>query len=76
MVAKQLTEHQDIIQVYDHEAVKKVKKGLIHQMLKTKGCVGQSEGHNNPFEQAKTCIKKQSMVSMHWYNLYLVIPLG
>ena len=30
MVCKQLNENQDIIQVYDHEAVKKVKKGLIH----------------------------------------------
>ena len=48
MVAKQLTEHQDIIQVYDHKAVKKVKKNLIHQMLKGRGCVGQSKGHNNP----------------------------
>ena len=26
MVAKQLTEHQDIIQVYNHEVVEKVKK--------------------------------------------------
>ena len=26
MVAKWLTEHQDIIQVYNHEAVKKAKK--------------------------------------------------
>ena len=28
MVAKWLTEHQDIIQLYNHEAVKKVEKGL------------------------------------------------
>ena len=30
MVTKWLTEPQDIIQVYDHEAVEKVKKCLIH----------------------------------------------
>ena len=30
MVAKWLTEHQDIIQVYNHKAVKKVEKGMIH----------------------------------------------
>ena len=29
IVAKQLAEHQDIIQVYNHEAVEKVKKHLI-----------------------------------------------
>ena len=34
MVAKQLTEHQDIIQVSDHEAVNEVTKCLIDQMLK------------------------------------------
>ena len=54
IVTKQLTEHQDIIQVYDHEAVEKVKKCLIHKMLKSKGGVGQSEGHKNEFEEAKT----------------------
>ena len=53
MVAKQLTEHQDIIQVYNHEAVEKVEKHLIHQMIKNRGGVGQSKGHNNPFEEAK-----------------------
>ena len=37
MVAKQLTEHQDIIQVYNHEVVKKDKKHLIHQILKSRG---------------------------------------
>ena len=30
MVARQFTENQDIIQVDDHEAVKKVKKYLMH----------------------------------------------
>ena len=40
MVTKQLTEHQDIIQVYNHEAIKKVKKSLNHQMLKGRGCIG------------------------------------
>ena len=53
MVAKWLTEHQDIIQVYDHETVEKVEIHLIHQMLKSRGSVGQSEGHNNPFKEAK-----------------------
>ena len=38
--AKQLTEHQDIIQVYDHEVVKKVEKCLTHQTLKSRGGVG------------------------------------
>ena len=54
MVAKQLAEHQDIIQVYDHKVVKKVKKRLIHQMLKSRGGVGQFKGYNNPFKEAKT----------------------
>ena len=54
IVAKQLTEHQDIIQVYDHKAVKKVEKHLIHQTLKGRGGAGQSEGHNNPFKESKT----------------------
>ena len=53
MVAKWLTEHQDIKQVYDHEVVWKVKKRLIHQRLKSRGGIGQSEGHNNPFKEAK-----------------------
>ena len=30
MVAKQLTEHQDIFKVYDRKSSKKVKKHLIH----------------------------------------------
>ena len=30
IVAKWLTEHQDIIQVYNHKVVKKVEKRLIH----------------------------------------------
>ena len=33
--------------------VKKVKKRLIHQTLKSRGGIGQSEGHKNPFEEAK-----------------------
>ena len=53
MITKQLTEHQDIIQVYDHEVVKKVEKRLIYQMLKGRRCVGQSEGHNNLFKESK-----------------------
>ena len=54
MVSKQLTEDQDIIRVYDHELAEKGEKRLIHQMLKSRGGVGQSEGHNNPFKEAKT----------------------
>ena len=54
IVAKQLIGHQDTIQIYDYEAVEKVEKRLIHQTLKSKGSVGQSEGHNNPLEEAKT----------------------
>ena len=46
MVAKQLTEHPDIIQVYDYKAVKKVEKCLVHQTLKSREGVGQFEGHN------------------------------
>ena len=53
IVTKKLTEQQDIIQVYNHEAVKKVKKELIHQTLKGRRCVGQSEGCNNPFKESK-----------------------
>ena len=54
MVTKWLTEHQDIILVYDHEVVKKVEKRLIHHTLKGRGCIGQSKGHNNQFEEFKT----------------------
>ena len=50
MVAKQLTENQYIIQVYDHDVAEKVKKRLIHEMLKGRRCIGQSEGYNNSFE--------------------------
>ena len=75
MVAKQLTEHQDIIQVYNHEVVKNVKKGLIHQMLKSRGGIGQSEGHNNPFKEAKMHQECRAWL-VCWCNLYLVIPLG
>ena len=53
MVTKQLTEHQDIIQVYYHEVVKKVEKHLIYQMLKSEGGVGQSKGHNNLFKESQ-----------------------
>ena len=59
MVTKQLTEHQDIIQVYDQEVVDKVENCLIHQILKGKGCVGQSKGHNNPFKESKTYQKPE-----------------
>ena len=75
MVTKQLTEHQDIIQVYNHKAVKKIEKGPIHQTLNGRGFIGQSKGHNNPFELSKMhqeCIARL----VHWRNLYLVIPLG
>ena len=75
MVAKQLTEHQDIIQVYDHEAVKKIKKRLIHETLKGRGCIGQSKGHNNPFKESKTLHERAARL-VHWCNLYLVITLG
>ena len=75
MVTKQLTEYKDIIQVHDHTMVKKVKKCLTHQMLKSRGGVGQSKGHNNQFEEAKTHQEcKVQLVRQR--NLYLVIPLG
>ena len=39
MVAKQLTEHQDIIQVYDHEVVKKAEKSSdASDAKKQRGC--------------------------------------
>ena len=63
------------MQVYDHEAVKKLEKRLIHQILKSRGDVGQSEGHNNPFEEAKMYQNSKAQL-MRWHNLYLVIPLG
>ena len=75
MVAKQLTKHQDIIQVYNHKAVKRVKKCLIHQTPKSRGGVGQSEGYNNPFKEAKMCQECIARL-VRWCNLYLVIPLG
>ena len=75
LVTKQLTEHHDIIQIYDHKAVEKVEKYLIHHTLKGRGCVRQSEGHNSPFEESK--MYQQCRVRLVcWYNLYLVIPLG
>ena len=57
MVTKRLTKHQEIIQVYEYEEVKKVEKHLIHQMLKSKRGVGQSKGHNNPFAKRPKCTK-------------------
>ena len=75
MVAKQLTEHQDIIQVYDHKTVEKVKKRLVYQTLKSRGGIGQSEGHYNPFGEAKMHKKRRARL-VHWRNLYVVIPLG
>ena len=53
MVAKQLTEHQDIIQIYDCKVVQKVEKYLIHRKLKSRLGIGQSKGNNNPFKEAK-----------------------
>ena len=55
MVDKWLTENQDNIQVYNHKAVKKVIKRLIHQILKSGGDVGQSKGYSNPFKEDKMC---------------------
>ena len=75
MVIKWLTEHQDIIYVYDHKVVEKVEKGLIHQMLKGRGCIRQSEGHNNRFKESKTHQKRGARL-VHWNNLYFVIYLG
>ena len=75
MVAKQLTEHQDVIQVYDHKVVNKVEKGLIHQMLKSRRGVGKSKGHKNPFKEAKMHQECRARL-VHWHNLYLVISLG
>ena len=60
---KQLAEHQDIIQVYDHEVVEKAKKCLIHQMQKSRGGIGQSKGHNNPLKEAKMHQEMQSTVN-------------
>ena len=75
MAAKRLTEYQDIIQVYDHEAVEKVKKRLIHQTLKSRGGIGQSKGHNNPFKESKMPKKRRAWL-VRWRNLDLVISLG
>ena len=75
MVAKQLTKHQDIIQVYDHEVVEEVEEHLIHQILKVIRCIGQSERHNNPFEESKMHKKHRAWL-VHWRNLYLVITLS
>ena len=75
MLAKQLTEHQDTMQVYNHKMVKKVKKRLVHQTLKSRGGVGQSEGHYNPLKVAKTHQECRAWL-VRWRNLYLVIPLG
>ena len=75
MVAWQLTEHQDIIQVYNHKVVEKVEKCLIHQTLKSRGGVGQSKGHKKPFKEARVRQKCRAWL-VHWCNLYLVISLG
>ena len=55
--------------------VEKVEKRLVHQTLKSRGGVGQSEGHYNPFEEAKTRQECRARL-VRWRNLYLVIPLG
>ena len=75
MVAKQCTKHQDMIQVYDQEVVEKVKKHLIHETLKGRGCVGQSKGYNNLFQESKMHQEHGSHL-VDCYNLYLVISLG
>ena len=75
MVAKRLTEHQDTIQIYICEVIKKVEKRLIHQMLKARGCVGQSKGHNNPFKESKM-LQECGERLVYSCNLYLVISLG
>ena len=55
--------------------VKKVKKGLVQKLLKSRVGVGQSEGHNNPFKEAKTCQEHRAQL-VRWHYLYLEIPLG
>ena len=64
MVTKWLTEHQDISQVCNHKVVESIEKYLIHQMLKSRGGIGQSKGHNNPFEEEKIASRMQILVSM------------
>ena len=54
--------------------VEKAKKRLVHQTLKSRGGVRQSEGHKNPFEEAKTRQECRARL-VRWHNLYLVIPL-
>ena len=57
IVAKQFTEHQDIIQVYDYKAVEKVEKRLIHQMLKgKKGALDKLKGITTHLKSLK-CVK-------------------
>ena len=55
--------------------VEKVEKRLLHQMLKSRGGIGQSKEHNNPFEEAKTRHEHRAQL-VRRHNLYLVIPLG
>ena len=69
MIAKQLAEHQHIIQVYDHKVVKKVENHLIHQMLKSRGAIGQSKGHNNPFQEARMHQERRAQL-VCWCNLH------
>ena len=44
MVIQQLTEYQDIIQVYDQKVAEKVEKRLIRQMLKSIGALDNVKG--------------------------------
>ena len=55
--------------------VEKVEKRLAYHMLKSKGGVGQSEGHYNPFEEAKMRQECRARL-VRWHNLHLAIPLG
>ena len=49
-----LTIDKDVVKVDDQEPVQQVKEGLVHKTLERARCVGQSEWHNNPFEEAET----------------------
>ena len=55
MVTKQLAENQDIIQVYDHEVVKKAEKFLMHQTLKSRGGLDNPKGIRT-HSKRPTCI--------------------
>ena len=43
---------EDVIEVHQYTNIEQVTKDIIHEVLESSGCVGESERHYAPFEGA------------------------